>query len=711
MSRTIDQLLTIFGRAQLSGLEAFAAFLDRQQFGANAITLYGAVADAQQVSTTASMVPGSTTLTVGSPVFTVADIGKIIALQRTDVVNGTPPWWSNVTAARVVIRGYVSPTQVVLSIAGGSNPNTGESWPWALVPCTLTWGTDNASAFQQACDAVKASPGGGTVYVPPGVYAIGSQVVLSSYTRVYGAGVSSAIYCCSSDAVGMGIGPFSNAAAVRWWPTLSQVNSGADYVPNFLANNGDAEIVFDNLLINSKGLTNPATTTCKVICLIFVTRTCVRRVRFIGAPMNPQTAVAAIGCDDHEVSDCRVTGVSRPLDHWSGTTRIRVLRNVIDLPVSVENNSVCVQVNPEGPGPREAELVYQIAIEDNIFELNGATGSWLPPWAVQVNDLISESPIQAVHIRRNQIRATGTYNNGIYFGGMGQGVDVSDNLLEGVVSKNYGIITVSNVAMNTVALPSGATISTVSGSNQVTVAWPGHGVALANTQFGTPYTQWVTAGPLVIGGITLNDTMPVVAVPDVNTLVCQAPNTASSTTSGTWTPGFVAIYEFPFGSRISNNTLRDCINSQTTNGGGIIRIAGAYSSVVGNQIILSPGVTANYTCMIAVSPIGDGTPVGFFAGNSGPSGTLSNPGWNGTARIAWNPYNHGVQPVIIDPDIAGDTLSFGANSLAMTGGTLGFYGSSPISQPTVTGSKGGNAALASVITALKNLGLVVDTTT
>lgn len=42
--------------------------------------------------------------------------------------------------------------------------------------------------------------------------------------------------------------------------------------------------------------------------------------------------------------------------------------------------------------------------------------------------------------------------------------------------------------------------------------------------------------------------------------------------------------------------------------------------------------------------------------------------------------------------------------------TLGFFGTSPIAKPTVTGSRGGNAALASLITALANLGLVVDST-
>jgi hypothetical protein len=44
----------------------------------------------------------------------------------------------------------------------------------------------------------------------------------------------------------------------------------------------------------------------------------------------------------------------------------------------------------------------------------------------------------------------------------------------------------------------------------------------------------------------------------------------------------------------------------------------------------------------------------------------------------------------------------------LAGGNIGFYGTSAIAKPTVTGSRGGNAALASLLTALANLGLVTN---
>lgn len=49
-----------------------------------------------------------------------------------------------------------------------------------------------------------------------------------------------------------------------------------------------------------------------------------------------------------------------------------------------------------------------------------------------------------------------------------------------------------------------------------------------------------------------------------------------------------------------------------------------------------------------------------------------------------------------------------AHVLDGDGDTVGFHGATPVTQQTVTGSRGGNAALASLLTALDALGLIVD---
>ena len=51
------------------------------------------------------------------------------------------------------------------------------------------------------------------------------------------------------------------------------------------------------------------------------------------------------------------------------------------------------------------------------------------------------------------------------------------------------------------------------------------------------------------------------------------------------------------------------------------------------------------------------------------------------------------------------------DNLQHLGTKVGFNGATPITKPAVTGSRGGNAALASLLTQLATLGLITDSTT
>jgi hypothetical protein len=51
------------------------------------------------------------------------------------------------------------------------------------------------------------------------------------------------------------------------------------------------------------------------------------------------------------------------------------------------------------------------------------------------------------------------------------------------------------------------------------------------------------------------------------------------------------------------------------------------------------------------------------------------------------------------------------NGQLRVGGNAGFYGTTPVAKPTISGSRGGNAAVASIATALATLGLVTNSTT
>lgn len=71
----------------------------------------------------------------------------------------------------------------------------------------------------------------------------------------------------------------------------------------------------------------------------------------------------------------------------------------------------------------------------------------------------------------------------------------------------------------------------------------------------------------------------------------------------------------------------------------------------------------------------------------------------------------GTTVQIVSNKISLGSLAFTPLPLGKSGGSIGFFGATPATQPTVTGSKGANAALGSLLTGLAALGLIVDTST
>jgi hypothetical protein len=78
-------------------------------------------------------------------------------------------------------------------------------------------------------------------------------------------------------------------------------------------------------------------------------------------------------------------------------------------------------------------------------------------------------------------------------------------------------------------------------------------------------------------------------------------------------------------------------------------------------------------------------------------------------------YNYGGGEYRFNAFATGTSIQLMGNSQAVVHITqdrkLGFYNTTPVAKPTVSGSRGGNAALASLLTALANLGLVTNSTT
>lgn len=101
-------------------------------------------------------------------------------------------------------------------------------------------------------------------------------------------------------------------------------------------------------------------------------------------------------------------------------------------------------------------------------------------------------------------------------------------------------------------------------------------------------------------------------------------------------------------------------------------------------------LTAAPTALVKLTPI-TGTADSFLASDSAPALDPSiSPTWTG-------------QHTFNAPTDFVGTAEFA--------GEVGFNGTAPVAKPTITGSRGGNVALASLLTALAAYGLIVDSTT
>jgi hypothetical protein len=81
---------------------------------------------------------------------------------------------------------------------------------------------------------------------------------------------------------------------------------------------------------------------------------------------------------------------------------------------------------------------------------------------------------------------------------------------------------------------------------------------------------------------------------------------------------------------------------------------------------------------------------------------------NGAAFTGGSSLNINSPTLVIDAGSDWYIETAGVVQIRGTPTGLGFYAAAPVAKPTVTGSRGGNAALASLLTALANLGLITD---
>ncbi len=98
------------------------------------------------------------------------------------------------------------------------------------------------------------------------------------------------------------------------------------------------------------------------------------------------------------------------------------------------------------------------------------------------------------------------------------------------------------------------------------------------------------------------------------------------------------------------------------------------------------------------------------SGNEEASLALGANGGVLTIKSAAGAARGSVAATAVGLEITGTTILklVGDVTVAATGGKVGFYGATAVTKPTITGSRGGNAALADLLTQLATLGLIVD---
>lgn len=192
---------------------------------------------------------------------------------------------------------------------------------------------------------------------------------------------------------------------------------------------------------------------------------------------------------------------------------------------------------------------------------------------------------------------------------------------------------------------------------------------------------------------------------------------ASIATTGAFAAGVAVLPSFPadFGLNISKSNWghqfwTGYLNSvdSIVPGGVMMRLRGgsAAGRAVGNGIVLEGHIDTGLNLSLGT----------YTANNAVYLGAGHNIRWDGNGRINSSAGTMGITTG--DADADGGLYANGYGVAAMlwdgTGGVprLRFFGGgTPAVKPSITGSRGGNAALADLLTKLAGLGLLTDTTT
>lgn len=276
-------------------------------------------------------------------------------------------------------------------------------------------------------------------------------------------------------------------------------------------------------------------------------------------------------------------------------------------------------------------------------------------------------------------------------------------------------VAISNSGGSTAALQigSGQTVAinnslTFNGTNGTILTGPGTSATLARTDAGQTFTgtqvflstisgnisgSAATAAPTGAAGGDLTGTYP---NPTLAGIITAGGPTGSATVA--------PIITYDAKGRltaVTTATITPAIGSITGLGAGIaaalaINTGSAGSTVLFNGALGTPSSGAVATTLLT----------GALQAAQEPAHTGDVTNTAGSLALAIGAAK--VTSAMLNSDVFSTAHSWGGQQAF---GNTGFNGTAPIAKPTITGSRGGNAALASLLTALASYGLLTDSTT
>lgn len=326
-------------------------------------------------------------------------------------------------------------------------------------------------------------------------------------------------------------------------------------------------------------------------------------------------------------------------------------------------------------GQWATNVSYDTFIGYNSGGSTAITGSFNTLVGAQTGEnLTTATQVTGVGFQVGRNITTGNANDMLgYQAGLGLTTGNHNTILGG-----SSAVSLVSGTLNTIVGPLVASKNLVSGNNNILIGY-GLDTVASNTggtiNIGNAYMATFAGGPTAQAHITLAG----LDVAFSNALIST--NAAGPTISVPFqlVTGIASIDTGGTGYLV-NDTLNDAF-------GGRYNVTSVSSGAVTGLSIYKPGIAASPPAQPPSSILTNGSKtVGSNQLGSGCTVTLT---WSTNSRLT---LQSGGLPTLI-------------------GGNVGFNNTAPIAKPSITGSRGGNAALASLITALANYGLVTDSTT